>query len=82
MTCSHRLQLPSSTSVQLPTVEAVSLEMNRTRGDEVLFLMPATAGQQLGSVPSLVDYQNFADSTSFMDRSNGHSCLLTNQSGL
>ena len=61
---------------------AVSLEMNRSRGDEVLFLMPATAGQQLGSVPSLVDYQNYADSTSFMDRSDRHSCLLPNQSCL
>ena len=81
-TCIYCLQLPSSTPAQQPTVGAVSLEMNRTLGDEVLFLMPATAGQQLGSMPSLLDYQNYADSTSFMDRSDRHSCLLTNQSGL
>ena len=42
-------------------VEQMVVEMNRTRGDPVLFVKPLAGGYQPGFLPSVLDFANYSD---------------------
>ena len=42
-------------------VEQMVVEMNRTRGDPVLFVKPLAGGYQPGFLPTVLDYANYSD---------------------
>ena len=51
------------------------VELNRTRGDPVLFLKRHDEGFARYGVPSFQDYDFFADSSSYEERLNYHSII-------
>lgn len=52
------------------------VELNRTRGDPVLFVKSHDQGFARYGVPSFRDYELYADTSSFEDRLNYHSITL------
>lgn len=56
-----------------PAGGTILVEMNRTRGDPVLFLKRHDEGFARNAVPSFQDYDFFADSSSYKERLNYHS---------
>lgn len=42
-------------------VEQMVVEMNRSRGDPVLFVKPLAGGYQPGFLPSVLDFANYSD---------------------
>lgn len=59
-----------------PTEGTILVELNRTRGDPVLFLKPHDQGFARYGVPSFHDFDRFADASSYEDRLNYHSIVL------
>lgn len=57
------------------------VEMKRTRGDPVLFVKHAGDGFLPGGVPTVFDYQKFADTDSFRSRLNYHYRLINAKPG-
>lgn len=54
------------------------LELNRTRGDPVLFLKRRDEGFARYAVPSIQDYELYANGVSYEERLNHHSIMLMN----
>lgn len=54
------------------------MELNRTRGDPVLFLKRRDEGFARNAVPSTHDYDLFADGTSYQERLNYHTITRMN----
>ena len=54
------------------------LELNRTRGDPVLFLKRRDEGFARYAVPSIQDYDLYADAISYEERLNHHSIMHMN----
>lgn len=59
-----------------PAEGTILVELNRTRGDPVLFLKPQDQGFARYGVPSFHDFDRFADTSSYEDRLNYHSIVL------
>ncbi len=63
-------------SVQLPEdATSVMIEMFRTRGDPVLFFK-SVVGPPHGSLPTVLDFDEFADQRDFRERDDYHHLLL------
>lgn len=63
--------------LQLPAnVSALIVEMERTRGDPVLMLIDALAGEEAGALPSVLDFGNYSDTQSYQERLNQHQITL------
>ena len=61
-----------------PTGGTLVLELNRTRGDPVLFLKRRDEGFARYAVPSIQDYDLYADAISYEERLNHHSIMRMN----
>jgi len=75
----HSVRVWNYYQVVLSTpVSAMLVELQRDRGDPVLFVKEKSQGYVSGGVPTVSDYKEFADSDGFRSRSNYHYRLLTN----
>lgn len=76
--CTTALNCYALQSQVQPTGGTLVLELNRTRGDPVLFLKRRDEGFARYAVPSIHDYDLYADGISYEERLNYHSIMRMN----